>query len=249
MVINLGKENAILIDTGPDPVLVDKCLTSLKIKAIPLLVLTHFHMDHVGGLSGAINNRKISQVWLTNFDQPLVEHEIVTKELGAIKQYFPNRGYRTEFNSPKGKVIIKVLWPIPATAESIGHDGTTINNSSLVLLITVNNLKILATGDIEPLSASEIYLDNSFGQVEVLKVAHHGSAYQYPSFIECAHPKIALISVGLGNKYGHPAPETIALLNKIGAKVYRTDLDGAIAVDSSLSIRTKKKDWWDITWG
>jgi len=60
---------------------------------------------------------------------------------------------------------------------------------------------------------------------------------------------LALISVGVGNSYGHPAPSTIAALSQRGIKIRRTDLDGAIAVDKALRIRTKKSDWWNISWG
>jgi competence protein ComEC len=62
-------------------------------------------------------------------------------------------------------------------------------------------------------------------------------------------PKIALISVGAGNNYGHPAATTVAALKALGAKTLRTDQDGAIAVDQALKIRTKRNDWWSISWG
>ena len=95
----------------------------------------------------------------------------------------------------------------------------------------------------------EIFRANNLGPVDILKVPHHGSAYQYPPLLTRVHPKISLISVGLGNRYGHPAARTISLLESLGSHVMRTDKDGAISVDPSLSIRTKKSDWWDISWG
>jgi len=63
------------------------------------------------------------------------------------------------------------------------------------------------------------------------------------------HPKIALISVGAGNSYGHPSANTGLALKSLGAKVLRTDLDGAVSVDGALRIRTKRNDWWNISWG
>jgi competence protein ComEC len=63
------------------------------------------------------------------------------------------------------------------------------------------------------------------------------------------HPKIALISVGAENSYGHPASSTVNALEVLGAKTLRTDQDGAIAVDEALKIRTKRNDWWNISWG
>jgi competence protein ComEC len=70
LAINLGQHRTILIDTGPDPQLIDRCLSSLKITKISLLVLTHFHADHVGGLIGAIHKREVNQVWISNNHQP-----------------------------------------------------------------------------------------------------------------------------------------------------------------------------------
>ena len=153
--------------------------------------------------------------------------------------------------SNKGEVKIQVLWPRQSfdSYQALPGDGSSINNSSIALLISVNNLKIFATGDIEPPVQEEIFRSNRLSEVDILKVPHHGSAYQFPPLLEQVHPKISLISVGVGNRYGHPALKTISLLRNLGSRVLRTDQDGAISVDPSLSIRTKKSDWWDISWG
>ena len=82
-----------------------------------------------------------------------------------------------------------------------------------------------------------------------MKVSHHGSAYQYLPLVDALSPKVALISAGAGNSYGHPAPSTIAALTERRIAVYRTDLDGAIAVSADLRMRTQRKKWWDISWG
>jgi competence protein ComEC len=251
LVVNLGAGQAIVIDAGPDEKLIDSCLNKLGIDSIPLLVLTHFHADHVGGLAGAINNRKIGQVWMTSYTAPFIEREITLKALRGQKEFFPIVGNHVEFASNKGEVRIETLWPRQSfdSYQSLPGDGSSINNSSIALLITVNGLRIFATGDIEPPVQEEIYRANNLGPVDILKVPHHGSAYQYPPLLTRVHPKISLISVGLGNRYGHPAARTISLLESLGSHVMRTDKDGAISVDPSLSIRTKKSDWWDISWG
>ena len=82
-----------------------------------------------------------------------------------------------------------------------------------------------------------------------MKVSHHGSAYQYTPLLDLLRPKVAIISVGAGNTYGHPAQATIAALEQRGVRVLRTDLDGAIALDQDLRISTQKRKWWDISWG
>jgi len=80
-----------------------------------------------------------------------------------------------------------------------------------------------------------------------MKVSHHGSAYQFLPLLDALHPKVAFISVGIGNTYGHPAPSTVRALEDRGVKVYRTDLDGALEFDADQSVHTRKKEL--ITFG
>ena len=112
----------------------------------------------------------------------------------------------------------------------------------------MGKLRMFAGGDIEPPAQDAIVQSHLASPVDILKVSHHGSAYQDLDLLNLLKPKVALISVGLGNPYGHPAPSTIAALQARGVRVYRTDVDGAISVDGSLRIRTKKKAWWNIAW-
>lgn len=92
-------------------------------------------------------------------------------------------------------------------------------------------MTLLLTGDLEP-PAQEALLRTApaLPPIDVLKVAHHGSAYQDPAFLDRVRPRLALISCGTGNPYGHPSPRTIEALRSSGAAVLRTDTDGAIAV-------------------
>ena len=88
-------------------------------------------------------------------------------------------------------------------------------------------------------------------QVDIYKVCHHGSAYQDEGFTRALDPQVALISVGAENSYGHPAPNTLALLRQVGAKVLRTDTDGAIAVRARrhrLQIKTSKNRFTYLRW-
>jgi len=251
LAINLGNHSAIVIDAGPDPTLMDNCLKGLGVTNIPLLVLSHFHADHVHGLSGVINGRKIANVWTTNYEEPKSEFETTKLLLAGIPNHQPFTGERVKFKSLRGPVEISVLWPgkISQVFAAMPGDGSSINNSSIALLISVNGLRIFAAGDLEPPAQEAMLLENKITAVDIYKVCHHGSAYQYPPLVSALQPKIALISVGAGNSYGHPAKGTISALTALGAKVLRTDLDGAISVDGALKIRTKRNDWWNISWG
>ena len=251
LAINLGANSAIVIDAGPDPVLIDSCLSALNIKRIPLLVLTHFHADHISGVSGVLHGRTVNQVWITNSQEPATEYERTMKLISAYKAHIAAQGEETTFNSARGEVRIKVLWPKSEQTRfaSLPGDGSAINNSSVALDITIGSLRIFDGGDIEPPAQAEILTSAAVRPVDILKVSHHGSAYQDWALLDALKPSIALISVGAGNSYGHPAPTTLHQLAARGAKTFRTDLDGAIAVDSTLRIRTKKRARWKISWG
>ena len=217
--INLGNHRAIVIDTGPDPELIDRCLKQLGVREIPLLIITHGHADHIAGWPGVTKGRKIGQTWYQNI----------------------KRGARAQLQSTKGAVDIEVLWP-----DSGNYDP---NNSSIAVRITTKDYTLFAGGDMEPLSQSLIA--STMREVDIYKVCHHGSAYQDEIFTRALSPQVAMISVGAGNSYGHPAPATLELLEQTGAKVLRTDRDGAIAISARnhrLKVRTSKSKLTFLRW-
>jgi len=239
MVINLGKEQGIVIDAGPDPGLIDKCLKKLGIKEVPLLILSHFHADHVAGLSGLINSRPVGQVWISNNLEPLSESSPALQLLRGSTIITPQKGMKAQL----GAVSLEVLWPeatINQFAEAPG-EGSQVNNSSIALLITTPDWSLFAGGDLEPPAQAQIL--TSVRKVDIYKVFHHGSKYQELKLMQALSAQIAVISVGAKNSYGHPAPETIAALTGIGMQVVRTDQDGAIAITAKahhLRVRKSK---------
>ena len=248
MVINLGNHRGLVIDVGPDPVAEDRCLKALGINEIPLLILSHFHADHVAGLPGALKNRTVGQVWVSVNSAPLVESAMAQSALKGVEMIKAVRG----MSSKLGPLTIKVLWPtLSATsfAEMPG-DGSQINNSSIATLITGDAFSIFAGGDIEP-PVQEI-LVKDVGPVDIYKVSHHGSRYQDLAFMAALHPRISIISVGAGNTYGHPAVQTLDALARLGSEVLRTDIDGAIAVqvrNHQFTVRRAKGRFNLIRWG
>ena len=226
MVINLGKGQGIVIDVGPDPRLIDKCLKKLGIKEIPLLILSHFHADHVAGLSGLTNSRRVGQTWISNNLEPLSESAPAMQFLRNSTIITPQKGMKAQLAG----VSLEVLWPeatIHQFAEVPG-EGSQINNSSIALLITSPDWSIFTGGDLEPPAQAQLL--TTVGKVDIYKVFHHGSRYQELELISALSAQIAIISVGAKNSYGHPAPETIAALTGVGTQVVRTDQDGAIAI-------------------
>jgi competence protein ComEC len=239
MVINLHNGQGIVIDVGPDPVAVDKCLRNLGITEIPLLILSHFHADHVGGLSGLVQSRDVGQVWISNNLEPLLESthslallnqsEIVTVQKGFVSQI--------------AGIQFEVLWPenITKNFASMPGDGSMINNSSIAVLATSADWSLFTAGDLEPPAQNEIL--GSVREVDIYKVCHHGSKYQDEELMSALSAQIAVISVGAKNSYGHPAPETIEYLTRLGTQVVRTDVDGAVAITAKqhhLRVRKSK---------
>ena len=209
MVLNLKNNRAILIDVGPEPQLIDRCLRQLGIREIPLIVLTHGHADHIGGLSGAKKNRSVGQIWFGNVFA----------------------GTRARI----GDIDINVKWPLEGSEN-------TPNNSSISAVFSSPDFTLFAGGDLEP--PAQIQLRQQIGAVDIYKVSHHGSKFQDPELMQELSPALAVISVGATNTYGHPAPSTISALRDLGAKVLRTDRDGAVAIsarDRQISIQRSKK--------
>jgi competence protein ComEC len=218
---------AVVVDAGPDPVLVDRCLSALGVTRIPLVVLTHFHADHVAGLPGVLRGRSVGGIETTGFEEPPDQAEFVRREAAA--RHIPVTRAVAGERRRTGSLDWRVLWPPPGPAPA--PDGP--NDASVALLVRSAGLRLLLLGDLEPPAQQALLRSPAaaeLGAVDVLKVAHHGSAYQDPDLIRRVAPRLALISCGKDNPYGHPAPSTVAALRAGGAVVLRTDEDGALAV-------------------
>jgi len=225
MVVNLGNNRGIVLDVGPDPIAIDRCLHQLGIKKIELLIMSHSHFDHVGGYSGAADGREIALQWYDNV----------------------RAGTRATFMSTRGPVIVDVLWPQGQWAEDQVSDP---NNSSIAIMLRAPDFSLFAGGDMEPESQRQIA--PLIGEVDIYKVSHHGSKFQDEGFTRALSPRISVISVGVENTYGHPAPQTIDALTRLGSRVLRTDLDGAIAIKvrgNEFIVRTSRSGFALLRWG
>ena len=237
IVLRVDRHSAMVIDVGPDPVAMSTCLTKLHITNIPILVLTHFHADHVGGLAQVLAHRKVGQVWVTALNEPELTTSFAMRALHQ-RQLTP-QVITYAHHARLGNLDITCLWP----SRLMRGQGSDPNNASVVLLVRVYGHAIVLPGDVEP--PAQLAIASQVGQlnVDVLKIAHHGSRHQDPKFAEVMHPKNAIISVGRVNDYGHPAQSTIAMYQALGAKVWRTDQQGSVAVvwtGSSLEVRSQK---------
>jgi competence protein ComEC len=191
---------------------------------VPVVVLSHLHADHVEGLPGVLRGRQVGEVVIGPYGEPAAEHSRVLA--WARSAQVPVRVADTGERMYVGPLSWQVLWP----TRIIEGDGSAPNNASLVLLADDAGVRMLLTGDVEPPAQRALLARWGAGSVDVLKVAHHGSAYQSPELLPAVRPRVALISVGAQNDYGHPAPSTLRALQRWGVLVRRTDRDGTVAV-------------------
>ena len=221
LVLPAGEGRAVVVDAGPDPRAVDGCLRRLGVREVPVLVLTHFHDDHVAGTTGVMRDREVGEVLVSPVRSPEQGAASVDRAAGEARVPIrvPALGETVAFAD--------VRWQL------LGPPGATLaepNDASLVLLVEIAGTSILLTGDVETPAQAALLRAWTLGPVDVLKVPHHGSRYQDDRLLEQLEPEVALISSGEDNDYGHPAPRTLDLLRAGGASVWRTDTSSDLAV-------------------
>jgi competence protein ComEC len=233
LVVRVAEGSALVVDGGPDAALVDRCLDRLGVEHVPLLVLTHFHADHVAGVPGVLDGRDVGSVLVSPLRDPPEQVADVASWSEGLHVVEASPGQQ----GSAGDATWRVLWPDPAPPT----EGSPPNNASIVLLVEVAGVRMLLTGDVEPPAQAALVASDRVPQVDVLKVPHHGSRFQDEEFLAAASARVAVVSAGEDNPYGHPAPELLDALTAAGVLVARTDTDGTVAVvagDDGLRVQT-----------
>lgn len=224
-----------LIDGGnkEDSSLIYSVLKKDKINELDLIVATHAHEDHIGGLPGALNYApaKTTLCPVTSYDSDAFADfaKYASSNGGGIT--IPSVGDKYKL----GSAVVTIL-------GVNGSSGT--NNTSIILKITYGSTAVLFTGDAEREAEQAVLNSGADLSATVLKVGHHGSntSTTYP-FLREIMPTHAVISVGSGNSYGHPTDDTLSRLKDAGVSVYRTDLQGDICFTSdgtTVSVHAEK---------
>ena len=231
--IDVGQGDAILIDKGDTDILVDGGPTSAPVLTylqgqsvddIDLLVATHPHADHIGGLADVLAQYQVSEIWVNGGTATTQTYQnfaaAVAAEGATVREV--TRGYTTQMDG----LGIAVLNP---TSQLTGDP----NEDSVVFRLTCGEVSVLLTGDATSNSEASMLAAGLALDSEVLKVGHHGSSTSTSAaFLAAVTPNDAVISVGAGNTYGHPSQQTLDRLAAVGANVYRTDQDGTVVLTS-----------------
>ena len=236
LLLRAGEHSAVVVDAGPDPAVIDACLDRLGVREVPLLLLTHFHADHVDGAAGVLDGREVGAVEGTSLLDPAAGVRVVEEATGRDPGVAAYGGTRTF-----GRVRLQVVWPRPGAPPGDAGESAP-NNSSVVLVAEVAGIRVLLTGDVEPSAQAALERDLAGLQVDVLKVPHHGSRHQDLGWLTSLGARVALVSVGADNDYGHPSPDVVTALTAAGARVWRTDLVGDVAVvvrDGEVGVMTR----------
>ncbi len=229
-VVELPDKKVVVMDTGKSGREAAAFLKYLGMKSIDALVLSHADSDHAGGIDYLKARFKVKEMWdsgriiYPEGSSAEIVHRIL--ERGDVVE---GKGYK-----------IYVLHPYREFYTMEGGSDNEGNNSSLVLKIEGSKKSFLFTGDIEEEAEEDIIHLGKWLKSDVIKVPHHGGrASAYKPFYDVASPEIAVISAGRDNSFGHPHQETLDMLG--AAKIYRTDMNGAVKItekDGRLEVKT-----------
>ncbi len=253
LAIRTGAGRAIMIDVGPPGDAADRCLDQLGVRRLDLLVLTHFHADHVGGLAAVLDGRVVERALVPTAALRSAGAAVALRALstagivaepvgipvvgdgpaaGVVWRVFPAAADLATFAAAGGRGAARLAGG-GSPGERAGGGEAAVNDAGLIVEVEAGGLTVVALGDLE--SAGQERLIRSLraagraGGVDVVKVAHHGSRAQSKELATHLRPRVAIVSVG-ANDYGHPTRAALALYEAVGAALVRTDQCGTFAL-------------------
>jgi|HigsolmetaAR203D_1030402.scaffolds.fasta_scaffold00576_3 competence protein ComEC len=247
--IDVGQGDSILIESGNKYMLIDAgernkgsividYLETIGVKKLDYIVATHPHSDHIGGLADVINHFNIGKIIMPNAVHTSKTYENLLDTISEkglkITKAIPGNEYNI------GDASFIILAPN-------GTDYDNLNNYSVVIKLINGNNSFIFAGDAEVQSENEMLKNGLNINADVLKLGHHGSSTSSSAkFLDAVTPDMAIISVGEGNQYGHPDAETLKSIKDREIKLFRTDKQGTIILESDGIKITANKDPYNI---
>ncbi len=231
--IQTRQGNRILIDGGPDNTILSKLSSRIPWwdKHIDLVIVTHYHEDHIAGLIQVLEQYQVGRIILPQSDYQSPVRDVM---LGFIdKKQISNTTYEKQDLIKSGGAELRCLWQESNTTDP--------NEGAYIFLLNMNQFKYLLTSDVEFTNFSQKMLTSEIGDIDLIKVPHQGSKNSLNQIVlDTIKPELAIISVGKNN-YGHPNQDMIDLLGKNNILVYRTDKDGDIMINTINMIQRVSK--------
>jgi len=236
-----GKRAPAQMDIGED--VVSPYLWDRSIGRIDVMVCTHAHADHIGGLPALLENFHARELWTgANSDNPAWDALRDRARSEGVRIVPLHRGQHFSY----GGAELEVLAPsVDYVAKEAPH-----NNDSLAFRVTLGRHSFLLSGDIERQVEAELVAEGLLHKTDVLKVPHHGSkTSSTAAFLDLLQPAFAVMSAGFENSYGHPHAEVLERYAERQACVLRTDLDGLVTVRSDGRRLRMDMGRWSGRWG
>ncbi len=219
----------VLVDAGQSHSDVADTLERLGVERLALVVASHAHADHIGGMAEVLNRFPVDLYVDSGLAHTTRTYQQLEHTLRNVRVERHQARAGDEF-AVDDEIAIRVIWPGGPRLQGTRSD---LNSNSVVLRVEHGEDCFLLTGDMEEPTEHAI-LRHAVESCEVVKVAHHGSRHSSTTrLLERLEPQFALISVGAENRYGHPGEATLSRLEQVGARVYRTDLTGHITLLST----------------
>lgn len=240
----------LLVDGGPDSSVLE-CLSRhmpFYDRTIEAVVITHPQTDHFAGLIDVFRAYDVTYLVANSLDSGSKAYGVLKNEVGGKTSLIINPTVDTKLEL--GLMQFDVVWP---SSKFLSEEGAPLGQSGLGLYESkrdpndfsiIGNLRLggfsaLLTGDIGPAVIAQVLSGGQIGHVDYIKVPHHGSKNGLTQdMLTAASPDIAVISVGNGNRFGHPHKEVLDMLTQAGAEIHRTDEEGDVVVE------TDGQTWW-----
>jgi competence protein ComEC len=245
--IDVRQGDSILIDLGETEVLIDggerntgaaDYINPYVDGALEVMVATHTHADHIGGLIDVLAKYQVNDIWLNS-------DTATTATFSTFMNSVNTEGATLHLAELGNTIQVGILkFNVLNSAQPLFSDA---NNNSIVLSLSYGDVDFLFTGDAESEAEGKMLIQSivPVPDVEILKVGHHCSrTASSPQFLNLVKPDVAIYSCGVGNSYGHPHQETLVALDGIGAKIYGTDVHGTVVVNTDgivYNVQTEKQ--------